>query len=104
LHNVLRRALLLRKGPDIDAADLFFDVEEPASREQEGPAGRLLQLPAGMTLEQLMHQLERQVVESALRRNGNNKERTARQLGLARSSLFKRLKEWGLAAVDEAPG
>jgi transposase-like protein len=62
-------------------------------RGQPGPA---LQLPEGATLKEMMQRLERQLVESTLLRCRFNKERTARELGLARSSLFKRLKDWGL--------
>ena len=56
---------------------------------------------SGMTLEQMMEKLERQIVETALRRFGNNRERVAKELGVARSTLFKRLKEWGLTRKDE---
>jgi DNA-binding NtrC family response regulator len=31
----------------------------------------------------------------------HNKDRTARALGLGRSSLYRRLKEWGLDSEDE---
>ena len=44
-----------------------------------------------------MERLERQLVESTLRRCQYHKERAAKELGLARSSLFKRLKHWGLS-------
>ena len=48
-----------------------------------------------------MQRLERQLIESALRRCGNHKDRAAKVLGLARSSLFKKLKDWGLSQEDE---
>jgi DNA-binding NtrC family response regulator len=44
----------------------------------------------------MLRQREREIVESALRRFDNNRERVARELGVARSTLFKRLKDWGL--------
>jgi DNA-binding NtrC family response regulator len=44
---------------------------------------------------------ERQLIESTLRRCGNHKDRAAKQLGLARSSLFKKLKDWGLGLGEE---
>jgi DNA-binding NtrC family response regulator len=68
----------------------------PAS--QEWPA---LELPEGVTLEQMMQRLEQQLVESTLRRCRYNKDRAARELGIARSSLCRRLKEWGLTAAEE---
>jgi hypothetical protein len=33
---------------------------------------------------------------------GNHKDRASRQLGLARSSLFKKLKDWGLGQGEES--
>jgi len=96
LRNVVHRALLFRKGPVIDAGDLSFDQE---LNKETGIA--VPELPPGMTLEQMLEKLERQIVEAALRRYNNNRERVARELGVARSTLFKRLKDWGLTKQDE---
>ena len=60
-----------------------------------------LELPVGVTLEQMMQRVERQLIESTLRRCHHHKERAAKELGLARSSLFKRLKQWGLSQEEE---
>jgi DNA-binding NtrC family response regulator len=95
LRNVVCRALLVRKGPQIDAGDITF--EEPYHRAPEALATPPLELPAGVTLEQMLQRLERQLIESTLRRCHYHKDRAARELGLARSSLFKRLKQWGLS-------
>ena len=38
---------------------------------------------------------------AALRRYNNNRERVAKELGVARSTLFKRLKEWGIGSKSE---
>jgi two-component system response regulator HydG len=99
LRNVVHRALLVRKGPRLDANDIIFEEQfHCAPEDTEGPP---LELPEGVTLEQMMQRLERQLIESTLRRCGNHKDRAAKELGLARSSLFKRLKEWGLGQGEE---
>jgi DNA-binding NtrC family response regulator len=49
----------------------------------------------------MMQRLERHLIESALRRCGYHKEKAAKELGLARSSLFKQLKEWGYGQGEE---
>jgi DNA-binding NtrC family response regulator len=96
LRNVIHRALLLRKGPMIDAGDITFDQEVNPETGVAVP-----ELPPGMTLEQMLERLERQIVETALRRFNNNRERVAKELGVARSTLFKRLKDWGLTNKDD---
>jgi DNA-binding NtrC family response regulator len=99
LRNVVCRALLMRKGPRLDASDITFEEAfHLAPGDTEGPP---LELPEGVTLEQMMQRLERQLIESTLRRCNNHKDRAAKELGLARSSLFKRLKEWGLGQGEE---
>jgi DNA-binding NtrC family response regulator len=98
LRNVVHRGLLLRKGPNLEPGDITFDQE--VNRET-GVA--VPELPPGMTLDQMLLKLERQIVEAALRRYNNNRERVARELGVARSTLFKRLKEWGLTRQEEEP-
>jgi DNA-binding NtrC family response regulator len=99
LRNVVCRAMLVRKGPKLDAGDLTF--EEPSYRAPQDTEGPPLELPEGVTLEQMMQRLERQLVESALRRCGYHKDRAAKVLGMARSSLFRRLREWGVGEGEE---
>ncbi|WP_420806748.1 helix-turn-helix domain-containing protein [Hyalangium minutum] len=48
-----------------------------------------------------MQRLERQLIESTLRRYHYRKDHTAKALGLARSSLFKKLKQWGLGSEED---
>ncbi|WP_225410647.1 sigma 54-interacting transcriptional regulator [Stigmatella hybrida] len=100
LRNVVHRALLLRKGAKIDGEDISFDAEfgrESALSALPVPP----ELPPGMTLEQMMTRLERQIIEGSLRRHGGNREKVGKELGLARSTLFKRLKDWGLTTKED---
>jgi DNA-binding NtrC family response regulator len=99
LRNVVHRALLLRRGTAIDEADLTFDPD-PSPRLRDGN-GVVSQYVPGRKLEDLLELAERQIVESALRQFNNNRERVAKELGVARSTLFKRLKDWGMTRQDE---
>jgi DNA-binding NtrC family response regulator len=95
LRAVIQRALLLRTSPTLDVSELNFDVQP--SR----PDGRLSgSFVPGLTLEQMLREREREIIEGALRHFDNNRERVARELGVARSTLFKRLKDWGLTKHD----
>ncbi|RPH68076.1 MAG: FHA domain-containing protein [Myxococcaceae bacterium] len=99
LRNVVHRALLLRRGSAIDEADLTFDPDpSPRLRDARDVAGQYI---PGRKLEELLELAERQIVESALRQFNNNRERVARELGVARSTLFKRLKDWGMTRQDD---
>ena len=49
-------------------------------------------IPEGMTLEQI----ERRILEEALRRNGGNRSVTADQLGLSRRTIQRKIQEYGL--------
>jgi len=100
LRNVVHRALLLRRGPTIDAPDITFDQE---MNLQVGIT--IPELPSGMSLENMMLRLEKQIIEAVMRRHQGNRALAARDLGLGRSTLFKRLKDFGLIgakAEDEA--
>ena len=99
LRNVVHRALLLRRGTAIDEADLTFDPD-PSPRLRDG-SDVVSQYVPGRKLEDLLELAERQIVESALRQFNNNRERVAKELGVARSTLFKRLKDWGMTRQDE---
>ena len=96
LRNVVHRALLLRRGTVIDAADISFDVEL-----HRGENLLLPDLPPGLTLVEMLERLEKQIITTALRRHDFNRERVAKELGVARSTLFKRVKDWGLARDEE---
>jgi DNA-binding NtrC family response regulator len=99
LRNVVHRALLLRRGTAIDEADLSFDPDPtPRHRDENAVAGQYI---PGRKLEEMLELAERQIVESALRQFNNNRERVAKELGVARSTLFKRLKDWGMTRHDE---
>lgn len=96
LRNVIHRALLLRTGPMIDVGDLSFGSEVNKEVGVEVPESAM-----GLTLDQMLNKVEKQIVEAALRRHNHNRERVAKELGVARSTLFKKLKEWGLTRQDE---
>jgi DNA-binding NtrC family response regulator len=99
LRSVVCRALLLRQGVKIEASAITFEQqpEQALADAASVPFG----LAEGLTLEQMLARVERQLIEHTLRRCDFHKERTAQVLGLSRSALFKRLKEWGYTQADE---
>jgi len=90
LRNVLERAVLLSGREEIRAADFQFDSSTAASM----PAGTA---DTGLTLAEL----EKRHIEAVLAETGGRVPEAARRLGVARSTLYDKLKRLGLASGDE---
>ena len=89
LENAIERALALLGGrTQIEAADLPPDVQ--ATAEVITP---MLDLPAeGIDLPAVVAQIEKDLIDRALVRTGNNKGAAARLLSLKRTTLVEKLK------------
>ncbi len=105
LKNVLHRALLLRRGHSVEAGDISFAAPTsqalPPVAVPVGPPpleGQIYQ--PGRTLADHLESLEKEIVLQALRLHGG-KEKACKELGVARSTLFKRLKDWGVTSLEE---
>jgi DNA-binding NtrC family response regulator len=88
LRNVLERAVLVSEGHVIRRQDLRFALSPhppPASDPSTSDA-------SASTLEDL----ERRGIEQALRAEHGHVDRAAHRLGIPRSSLYKKIKKYGL--------
>ncbi|WP_435103698.1 sigma-54-dependent transcriptional regulator [Arhodomonas sp. AD133] len=93
LENVLERALTLSDGPEITAEDLQL----PAEGMMTAPAGPATPEPSeDFELESYMDDIERNVINRALEKAGNNKTAAAQLLGISFRALRYRLKKLGL--------
>jgi DNA-binding NtrC family response regulator len=89
LQNVLERAVLLGKGPIITVADLPAEVR--------GSGGVVINTTIGQkTLKEALEGPERQIIRDVLDSNGWNRNLTADQLGINRTTLYKKMKRLGL--------
>ena len=88
LRNTLDRAVLLSNGQNLSREDLQFDLTLEASS---------LQLGSLKTLEQV----ERQYIEEVLWLEGGRVQAAAKKLGIPRSSLYHKLKQYGISRRDE---
>ena len=89
LQNVVERAVLLGKGPIITVADLPAEVR--------GTGSVIMSSAAGMkTLKEALEGPERQIIRDVLESNGWNRNATADQLGINRTTLYKKMKRLGL--------
>ena len=93
LENVIERAVLLSKGPLIDVGDL------PPAIVQHCQTAAGLNLE-NKTLKQALEGPERAILRAALEANGWSRQDTAKALDINRTTLYKKMKAFGLE--DEA--
>ncbi len=104
LQNIVERAALLGKGPHISVQDLPSHINSCTSDSISIPqSGRR------MTLKEALEGPERQIILQCLRENNWNRNETADQLGVNRTTLYKKMKKLGLenpktAAMSWQPG
>ena len=79
LENAVERALVVCRGPEIRPADFSFQFQGGAA-------------PSGRTLEDV----ERVHIERVLRETEHNLSRAARILDIDRTTLYNKLKRYGL--------
>jgi len=87
LRNLLERSVLLSEGQELGADMLPQEVRRP--RERSAPVVALG--PEGLDIEEL----ERDLLEAALKRAGGNRSEAGRLLGLSRHQIRTRLQKWG---------
>ncbi len=92
LENAVERAVVLCKGRLITAEDLPPKLIDAA----------IIPAPSlpyeARPLKDALAEPERRIIEAALRANGFNRQLTAEQLGINRTTLYKKMKRYGLDA------
>jgi DNA-binding NtrC family response regulator len=86
LRNAVLRAVVMADGAELDAADFAF-LNQAIRGNAESP------VIEGLSR---WEQAERANILAELSRQGGNKTRTARSLGIAKSTLFEKLKRYAI--------
>ncbi len=102
LENEIRKALALSEG-DITPEDLSLEIlgDRGGAEPVIGARGTDGAATPGGTLKETMERTERAAIEQALQECGGNQTRAARQLGISRVWLRKKMERYGLLP---APG
>ncbi len=93
LENVVQRALVLAKGERLTAAELPQEL-------RPGPARPPASFPWGERA--TLAEIERFWIEHTLARHGGNRTKAAAELGIDPSTLWRKLREYGLVAAGES--
>jgi two-component system response regulator AtoC len=100
LENAVERAVVLCRRPQIDEQDLPESVHVPAQAARPAGAGAATAadgvpdqpLPLAVALEEP----ERRIIEKALQRNNFNRQATAAELDINRTTLYKKMRKYRL--------
>ena len=95
LENVIHRAMLVTSEREITVGDLPPDLGGTQGRsgndEQAGSA-----VEAVVSGDETLEDLERRAIEGALEQFGDNLSDAARRLGIGRSTLYRKIEQYGL--------
>jgi transcriptional regulator with GAF, ATPase, and Fis domain len=100
LENVIQRAVLLAKNKVIMEQELEIDPDRSdGSAKEQGQVQldeRMLQLP----LKETLAEVERQIINSALRKCNGKAQQAASVLGLGKTALYDKLKKYEVRKDD----
>ncbi len=91
LRHAVERAVILSESQELQPEDFQL---RPASGHQAAAAAA--QLGAAGAQEVTLEEMEHQVIDRVLRQHKGNISRAAKQLGITRTSLYRRMEKYGL--------
>ncbi len=94
LKNTLQRAIVFARGQTIEDSHIAFTPLGGDRDPEEAPK-------AGPGAKNQLEDAEREAILAALRRCNGNRRLAAQELGIARSTLFEKLRKYGITS-DEA--
>lgn len=96
LENAVEYALALGTGEELTVADLPVELSQDVQRDSKN-LSRLLE--AYMSDRIPLAEIEKRYILSVLQQFGGNQVKAAAALGIDRSKLYRRLKQYGVMAV-----
>jgi DNA-binding NtrC family response regulator len=99
LENVIERAVILTKSATIGAADLPDEVRAHKNAGGSGSGGGNGHV---MPLKKALETPEKDLILKALVAHRGSRQETAAALGINRTTLYKKMKRYGIAMEDSA--
>lgn len=86
LQHAIERAVILARGNTLTPDDFFFGTSPAALAQGNLPGNDGLQIET----------MERRLIQQAMQKHGGNITDVARELGLSRQALYRRMEKYGL--------
>ncbi|MBD3630908.1 sigma-54 dependent transcriptional regulator [Cyclobacterium sp.] len=83
LQHAIERAIIMAEGDELDSRDFFFLSAKPSNEKVSNNTYNL-------------DEVEKNLIQKAIDKNGGNISKAAKELGLTRASLYRRLEKYGL--------
>jgi len=100
LENAVERAVLLTRSEYIEPKDLPDSILNSISNF----SGDFITLPVNGKMPEMVEQLERQMLLSALEKFNGNQSRAANKLGISEKSVRDRMKKWNIPTSRKNKG
>jgi DNA-binding NtrC family response regulator len=96
LENAIERAVVLSRRPQIELEDLPDALQSFTSSRPSSATAPAEDFDKAMPLEQALEGPERRIIEAALKRNNYNRQETAAELNINRTTLYKKMRKYRL--------
>ena len=92
LRNIIERAIILRKGDEIF----------PSAFIEKGVINEIPAIPPGISsgISKTLKEVEKEHILFVLNKNSNNYTKTARELGISRSTLMRKLEKYNWVVIE----
>ena len=101
LENAVERAVVLCRRPQIDVEDLPDSVQAYVASKPVTALAAAEEFGRPMPLETALEGPERRIIEAALKRNDWNRQQTAAELDINRTTLYKKMRKYRLDGGEE---
>lgn len=109
LANVVERCVILSRGPILTPDDLPPKLRQaaeaspsPTDPVESSGADGFADFENSSSLREALEEPEKRILEAALQANNWNRQRTAQKLNINRTTLYKKMKRFGLDQVTRA--
>ena len=96
LRNLMERLVYMTQGDKIEAEDLAFSLSPSG--------GSTSILDAGLNLNDATHRFQEQYIQQAIERSRGNVSQAAKNLGVHRSNLYRKMRQLGMETDEEDDG